>query len=214
VVNILYGALCAMSQKDLKYIVAYSSVSHMGVVMLGAATLNPTGWNGAVYQMFAHGIMTALLFALVGLVYERAHTRAIAKMGGFGTVMPGVAAFFTLACLSSLGLPGTAGFAAELLVFLGAWQGAHAWWAVPAIIGAFVTAVYVLRASRTIFWGPGPSGDFHDLGDARTTEWAAPIILGSAIVLFGLWPRLLLGLIDVTSGSRLAALGAVIGRLP
>lgn len=216
VVNVLYGALCAMSQRDLKYIVAYSSVSHMGIVMLGAATLNPTGWNGAVFQMFAHGIMTGLLFALVGLVYERAHTRLIAQMGGFGAVMPGMAAFFTLACLSSLGLPGTAGFAAELLVFLGAWQGAHSWWAVPAIIGAFVTAVYVLRASRAIFWGPGPSAEHHDLHDARKTEWAAPVILGSAIVLFGVWPRLLLGLIDVASGAYVSAFGAVseMARLP
>jgi NADH-quinone oxidoreductase subunit M len=196
VINIVYGAFCAMGQKDLKYVVAYSSVSHMGVVMLGAATLNPTGWNGAVFQMFAHGVMTALLFALVGLVYERAHTRAIARMGGFGAVMPGIAAFFTLACLSSLGLPGTAGFAAELLVFLGAWQSAHAWWAVPAVVGAFVTAVYALRASRAIFWGPGPSADFHDLRDARATEWAAPVLLGAAILVFGIWPRLLLALID------------------
>ncbi len=214
VVNILYGALCAMGQRDLKYIVAYSSVSHMGVVMLGAATLNPTGWNGAVFQMFAHGVMTALLFALVGLVYERAHTRTVARMGGFGGVMPGVAAFFTLACLSSLGLPGTAGFASELLVFLGAWKGAHAWWAIPAIVGAFVTAVYVLRATRAIFWGPGPSAEYHELRDARATEWAAPVILGSAIIVFGVWPRLLLGLIDVASATHLGALGTVIGRLP
>jgi NADH-quinone oxidoreductase subunit M len=211
VVNILYGALCAMSQRDLKYVVAYSSVSHMGVVMLGAATLNPTGWNGAVFQMFAHGVMTGLLFALVGLVYERAHTRAIASMGGFGAVMPGVATFFTLACLSSLGLPGTAGFAAELMVFLGAWRGAHAWWAVPAILGAFVTAIYVLRATRMIFWGPGPSADFHELHDARRAEWAAPIMLGTAIVLFGVWPRLLLDVIDPSTGDYLHAL---LARVP
>jgi len=203
VVNILYGALCATAQKDMKYIVAYSSVSHMGIVMLGAATLGPTGWDGAVFQMFAHGVMTALLFALVGMIYEQAHTREVARMGGFGTIMPGVAAFFTVACLSSLGLPGTAGFAAELMVFIGAWTSAHAWWALPAILGAFVTAVYVLRASRMIFWGPGPSADFHELHDARRTEWVAPIILGTAIVLFGMWPRLLTDLIDVTTTAHL-----------
>ena len=186
----------------------------MGVVMLGAATLNSTAWNGAIFQMFAHGVMTALLFSLVGLVYERAHTRVIATMGGFGTVMPGVATFFTLACLSSLGLPGTAGFAAELMVFLGAWRSAHAWWTIPAILGAFVTAIYVLRASRAIFWGPGPSERYHDLHDARGVEWAAPILLASAIVVFGVWPRLLLDLIDPSTGSYLGVLTSAIARLP
>jgi NADH-quinone oxidoreductase subunit M len=195
-VNVLYGAFCAMSQKDLKYIIAYSSVSHMGVVMLGAATLTPEGWNGAVFQMVAHGIMTGLFFALVGLVYERAHTRSIPKMGGFATVMPGVAAFFTLACLSSLGLPGTAGFVSEFLVFLAAWRSGHAMWAIPGVLGAFVTAVYVLKATRAIFWGPGPAEQFHALSDARRTEWAAPVVLGTCLLLFGLWPRLILDHID------------------
>ncbi len=196
VINIVYGAFSAMSQTDLKYIIAYSSVSHMGVVMLGAATLTPAGWNGAVYQMFAHGVMTGLFFALVGLVYERAHSRAILEMGGFAKSMPIVAVFFTLAGLSSLGLPGTAGFVAEFLVFLGAFQSAHWWWAIPAILGAFVTAVYVLRAVRRVFWGPGPSSRFEHLADARGTELGALFILGGAIVLFGSWPRLVLDFVD------------------
>ena len=203
VINVLYGAMCAASQTDLKYIVAYSSVSHMGVVMLGAATMTATGWNGAVYQMFAHGIMTGLFFALVGLVYERAHTRAIAKMGGFAHRMPAVAAFFTLACLSSLGLPGTAGFVAEFLVFAGAAKGHQAWWAIPGVLGAFVTAVYVLRACKNIFWGPPPQGEFAHLEDARRTEWAAPVVLGACLVLFGFWPRFLLDFIDVASQAYL-----------
>jgi NADH-quinone oxidoreductase subunit M len=202
--NVIYGAFCAMSQTDLKYIVAYSSVSHMGVVMLGAATLTPAGWDGAVFQMVAHGIMTALLFALVGLVYERAHTRAVANMGGFATVMPAVAAFFTLACLSSLGLPGTAGFVSEFLVFLGAWQSGHLAWAIPGILGAFVTAVYVLKATRAIFWGPGPSEPFAHLEDARTTEWGALVLLGTGLVVLGVWPRLLLDPIDPGSVAHLA----------
>src|SRR2546427_8016609 len=95
-VNIVYGALSAMAQTDLKYVVAYSSVSHMGIVMLGAATLTETGLNGSVFQMFAHGVMTGLFFALVGLVYEKAHSREIGKMGGFGAVMPAVATAFTV----------------------------------------------------------------------------------------------------------------------
>lgn len=204
-VNVLYGAFCAMSQKDLKYIVAYSSVSHMGVVMLGAATLTVEGWNGAVFQMFAHGIMTGLFFALVGLVYERAHTRSVPKMGGFAVVMPGVAAFFTLACLSSLGLPGTAGFVSEFLVFLGAWKAEHYFWAVPGVLGAFVTAIYVLKATRAIFWGPGPNHDYHELSEARGTEWGAPILLGACLVLFGFWPRVLLDHIDPGTHQHLSA---------
>ena len=196
IINIVYGAMSAMSQKDLKYVIAYSSVSHMGIVMLGLATLTTAGLNGAVYQMFAHGVMTGLFFALVGLVYERAHTRDIPSMGGFANKMPVVAVFFTLAGLSSLGLPGTAGFVAEFLVFLGAAQGAYAWWAVPAVIGAFVTAIYVLRAVRNIFWGEGPSDRFHGMKDAHGTELLALALLGTAIVLFGCWPRLVLDFVD------------------
>ena len=137
-INIVYGALSAMAQTDLKYVIAYSSVSHMGVVMLGAATLTEVGLNGSVYQMFAHGVMTGLFFALVGLVYEKAHSREIFKMGGFARSMPGIATAFTIAGLSSLGLPGTAGFVAEFLTFLGAWQSSHSWWLFPAVIGAYL----------------------------------------------------------------------------
>ena len=217
VVNVVYGAMSALSQKDLKYIIAYSSVSHMGVVMLGAATLTQSGWNGAVYQMFAHGIMTGLFFALVGHIYERAHSREVAKMGGFATVMPGVAAFFTLAGLSSLGLPGTAGFVAEFLVFAGGWQSPRPWWSICGVIGAFVTAVYVLRVSRAVFFGDGPSDHFHDLRDVRKIEWAPLWILGGTLLLCGIWPRLLLDFIDPTTTNYLRmALGSVlpVGVLP
>lgn len=199
VINIIYGALSAMSQTDLKYIIAYSSVSHMGVVMLGAATGTVLGWNGAVFQMVAHGVMTGLFFALVGLVYERAHTRSIPRMGGFAARMPVIATFFTLAGLSSLGLPGTAGFVSEFLVFVSAFQHEHYWWAYPAIAGAFVTAVYVLRATRQIFWGVDVSAEFHDIRDARRSELGALVLLGSAIVILGCWPRLMLDYIDIAT---------------
>ena len=211
VINIIYGALSAMSQKDLKYIIAYSSVSHMGVVMLGAATLTVNGWNGAIYQMFAHGIMTGLFFALVGVVYGRAHSRWVPSMGGFSAVMPFSAALFTLAGLSSLGMPGTAGFVAEFLVFVGAWQGATPWWAVFGLIGAVLTAVYVLRAARTIFLGPGPSETFTDLSPTQGTERIGLWILGVSLVLFGVWPNLLLYFID---GTTMEYLPIVLGGAP
>ena len=203
VINVVWGALSAAGQTDLKYVVAYSSVSHMGIVLLGAATLTTAGWNGAVFQMVAHGVMTGLFFALVGLIYERAHHREIFEMGGFASKMPAVAVFFTLAGLSSLGLPALAGFAAELLVFVGAWQSASPWWAIPAILGAFITALYVLRAVRAIFWGEGPPPGTDDLRDAEGTELVALVLLGGCLVLFGVAPDLLVQYIDVATSEWL-----------
>ncbi len=202
-VNIVYGALSAMAQRDLKYVIAYSSVSHMGIVMLGAATLTEAGLNGAVFQMFAHGIMTGLFFALVGLVYEKAHSREIFRLGGFGRMMPGIATAFTIAGLSSLGLPATAGFVAELMTFLGASQSAHPWWLFPAVAGTFLTAVYVLRVTKQIFWGP-PAPGFHDLPDARGPEWVALVILSFVLLLFGLLPGLAVNPVDTATVPLLA----------
>jgi len=191
VINIVYGAIAAGWQTDIKYLIAYSSVSHMGIVMLGMATLTEPGVAGSVFQMVAHGIMTALLFTLVNMVYDKSHVRDMTRMGGFGHVQPGIAAFFVLAGLSSLGLPGLAGFVAEFLVFLGAWSSAHPWWVLPAVLGAFVTAVYVLRAVNRIYLGP-PNERFPDLGDARGVEWVTLVVLGGLLVVFGIYPRLLL----------------------
>jgi NADH-quinone oxidoreductase subunit M len=202
-INVVYGALSAMAQGDLKYVIAYSSVSHMGLVMLGAATLTEAGLNGSVFQMFAHGIMTGLFFALVGLVYEKAHSREIGKMGGFGRVMPGVATAFTIGGLSSLGLPATAGFVAELLTFMGAWASDHRWWLVPAVAGTFLTAVYVLRVTKSIFWGP-PSPHFEHLEDARGPEWVALCVLVAVLIVFGMAPGIALGPVDTATVPLLA----------
>jgi NADH-quinone oxidoreductase subunit M len=175
----------------------------MGIVMLGAATLTEAGLNGSVFQMFAHGVMTGLFFALVGLVYEKSHSREIGKMGGFGKVMPGIATAFTIGGLSSLGLPATAGFVAELLTFLGSWRSAHSWWLYPAVAGTFLTAVYVLRVVKQIFWGP-PSPHFHDLVDARGPEWVALVMLVAVLVLFGMVPGLAIAPIDTATVPLLA----------
>ena len=207
-INIVYGALSAMAQVDLKYVIAYSSVSHMGVVMLGAATLTESGLNGSVFQMFAHGIMTGLFFALVGLVYEKAHSREIFRMGGFGKMMPGIATAFTIGGLSSLGLPATAGFVAEFLTFLGAWQSRYSWWLFPGVIGAFLTSIYVLRVTKQIFWGP-PAADphFHGLPDARGPEWVALVILVFTLVLFGVAPGIAIDPVDTATVPLLGRLG-------
>jgi NADH-quinone oxidoreductase subunit M len=204
-INVVYGALSAMAQTDLKYVIAYSSVSHMGLVMLGAATLTEAGLNGSVFQMFAHGVMTGLFFALVGLVYEKAHSREIPKMGGFGLVMPGIATAFTVGSLSSLGLPATSGFVAELLTFLGAWRSDHPWWLFPAVAGTFLTAIYVLRVAKQIFWGP-PSPHFDHLVDAQGPEWVALVVLVIVIVVFGMVPGLALALVDTATVPLLARL--------
>jgi NADH-quinone oxidoreductase subunit M len=206
-INVVYGALSAMAQTDLKYVIAYSSVSHMGLVMLGAATLTEAGLNGSVFQMFAHGVMTGLFFALVGLVYEKAHSREIFKMGGFGRVMPGIATAFTIGGLSSLGLPATAGFVAEILTFMGAWRSDYRWWLFPAIVGTLLTAVYVLRVVRQIFWGPrSEDPHFQHLPDAVGTEWAALGILVFVLVLFGIAPSLAVGPVDTATAPLLQRL--------
>ncbi len=206
VINIIYGALGAGWQKDIKYLIAYSSVSHMGIVMLGMATLNEAGITGSVYQMVAHGIMTALFFTLVNLVYNISHVRDMTAMGGYAHRMPGIATFFVIAGLSSLGLPGLAGFVAELLVFLGAWSSAHPWWLVPSVFGAFITALYVLRAVRTIFLGPDPGAEI-ELRDARGTEWLSFVILSGALVALGVWPRLILQTLNAGVSDLLLRLG-------
>jgi NADH-quinone oxidoreductase subunit M len=209
VINVVYGALSAMAQTDLKYVIAYSSVSHMGLVLLGAATLTQPGLNGSVFQMFAHGIMTGLFFALVGLVYEKAHTRDLHRMGGFGRRMPGVAAAFTLGSLSSLGLPGLSGFVAEILTFLGAWQSAHRWWLFPAVAGTFLTAIYVLRAAKQIFWGPLHAGEHGALPDATGPEWVSLVVLSACLILFGMVPALVLSRIDPAVVALLDRLGVL-----
>ncbi len=197
IINIVYGAFGAMWQNDLKYVVAYSSVSHMGIVMLGVAATNEMGLSGSVFQMFSHGIMTGLLFALVGLIYEKAHSRDIPSMGGFANKMPGIATFFLIGALTSLGLPGLSGFVAEFLVFLGAWKSPISWWLIPAVIGAFITAIYILRASKRIFFGAYKNRNHQSLIDATGYEWIAPIILSGTLIAFGIYPKLLLDPINV-----------------
>ena len=159
-VNVIYGAISAMAQQDLKYVVGYSSVSHMGYVLMGIATLHPLGVGGAVLQMFSHGIMTALFFAMVGVIYDRAHIRDINVLGGLSKRMGKTAVLFAVAGLASLGLPGLSGFVAEFLVFVGVFQ-EYLPLAVLAVVGAGITAVYIfcgcwprLSLGR---WTPGGS---------------------------------------------------------
>ena len=197
-VNVLYGAISAMAQQDLKYVVGYSSISHMGYVLMGIATLHPLGVGGAVLQMFSHGIMTALFFALVGFIYDRAHTRDIRVLEGLSRRMGFTASFFAVAGLASLGLPGLSGFVAEFLVFVGAFK-TYLPLAVLAIIGAAITAVYILRLLAKVFFGP-ISPQWEHLKDASRIEIGATAMLAFVLLFVGVWPSPLMDVIN--SGVR------------
>ncbi len=194
IINVVYGAVAAMGQRDLKYVVGYSSVSHMGYVLVGFATLNSFGLSGAVLQMFSHGIMTALLFALVGAIYDRAHVRDIGILEGLTKRMPLTSAFFAVAGLTSLGLPGLSGFVAELMVFIGAFRD-YPIIGMLGIIGAAITAVYILRLLGKVFFGP-ISPQWARLTDATRLEGFSMAILVAFLVGVGLYPRPWMDLIN------------------
>jgi NADH-quinone oxidoreductase subunit M len=185
-INIVYGALSAVAQRDMKYIVAYSSVSHMGIVLLGIASGNSIGFSGSVLQMFSHGVMTGLFFGLVGMTYGRTHTRIITEMRGLAKKMPAIAAFFVLTCFCSLGLPLFSGFVAEITVFFGAFR-TYPVITVIAIVSIIITAFYVLRMVQIVFFGP-EDPRYAGLKDANKMEFSALAILMFFIIAVGVYP--------------------------
>ncbi|PIQ84574.1 MAG: NADH-quinone oxidoreductase subunit M [Candidatus Omnitrophica bacterium CG11_big_fil_rev_8_21_14_0_20_63_9] len=198
VMNIIYGGFVAMAQKDLKLTIGYSSSSHMGYVLLGIACLTPLALDGAVLLMFAHGLMTALAFALVGHVYDQTHTRYLPDLGGLAHQLPFIATCGVIAAMASSGLPGFANFVAELLVFLGGWDRYPAA-IVCGVFGVVITAVYMLRLVRGTFFGPRKPVFTH-VQDTRTLFARLPyVILVSALLFVGCWPQPLLRLIDASS---------------
>ena len=209
-VNVVYGAFIAMVQTDLKYVIGYSSVSHMGLVMLGLATMSKNGFVGAGLQMFSHGVMTALFFASVGMVYDRAHTREIPKLGGMSKEMPFVAVAFIIGGLVSMGMPGFSGFIAEFPIFMGLWTSGqspintnwpYAAWVAPmmAIIAAVsivVTASYIIRIIRQVFFGELPA-EFHGhIGDVQAIDKIALLVLVVIMVSMGVFPQLIVPLVE------------------
>jgi len=185
-INVVYGAVSAMAQRDFKYMVGYSSVSHMGYVLMGLATLNSIGVNGAVLQMFSHGVMTALMFAMVGAVYDQAHVRDMSVFGGLANKMPRFTAFFAIAGLASLGLPGLSGFVAEFHIFVGTFKTYPVFGAL-AIFGAAITATYILRMLSMAFFGPF-NEKWAKLVEMSRWEQAAGAILIFFMLFMGLWP--------------------------
>jgi NADH-quinone oxidoreductase subunit M len=197
-IAILYGAFATMMQKDLKYINAYSSVSHCGFVLLGIGMLTKTGMTGAVMQMVSHGLMTALFFAVIGMIYERTHTRQVGEMGGLLKVMPFITTVLFIVGLCSLGLPGLSGFVAEMTIFMGSWEHTdmfHRIATIAACMSIVVTAVYILRAIGKVAMGPLTVG-YESLKDAKWNEKLAAIVLIAGILAIGLAPFWLNNLIS------------------
>jgi NADH-quinone oxidoreductase subunit M len=190
-IAILYGAFATMMQKDLKYINAYSSVSHVGFSLLGIGMLTQTAITGSLMQMVSHGLMTALFFAVIGMIYDRTHTRMVAEMGGLMKVMPFIATIFFIVGLCSLGLPGLSGFVAEMTVLMGSWQNNDAFHRVATIAAAMsivVTAVYILRAIAQTAMGPIKNTAYLQLKDAAWNEKLAAVLLVAAILSIGIVP--------------------------
>lgn len=194
--GMLYGGLLAWRQSDLKAMVAYSSVSHMGIVLLGIATLNETGITGAVLQMTAHGLIAGAMFLLVGLLYERTHTRNIQDYSSLVQVMPRFALFMTLTLLAAMGLPGSVGFIAELHTLIGGfqqWSGLMLFFS----MGILISAAYAIRTIGLLFTGP-VKPQMQQIADLKTPEILAAGLLAAGIVLFGLLPAPLIELSAAT----------------
>ena len=195
-INIIYGAFCAMAQKDLKKLVAYSSISHMGFVMLGMSALTDAGMNGAVFQMFNHGTITAMLFLLVGVIYDRAHHRDISGFGGLANVMPRYLGIFSFAFFASLGLPGLSGFISEVMVLVGAFP---VWrtFTIISVFGIIITAAYLLWTLQRIFFG-ATNPKYEGIADINARELFTLVPLAVIILFLGIWPHPVLNLMNTS----------------
>ena len=195
--GIVYGAFVGLAQTDLKYVIGYSSVSHMGIVGLGLATVTVDGLNGAVFQMFAHGVMTALLFSAVGYIYDKTHTKMIPELGGMSRTMPVASGYFIVAALAGIGVPCLASFWAELLVFIAAFK-TYPIRGALAICGLVVSALFMLRVVQRTFYGEKRE-EFDHLPDVSFGLGIPRMILVAVIVFFGLFPSVMLDVIQVAS---------------
>ena len=214
VIGIVYGALVALAQTDFKFVIGYSSVSHMGFVLLGLMTLNQIGMTGAVLQMFSHGILAGLLFAIVGrIVYNRTHTRQLAELEGMhlSKRLPFAAWAFVVAGMASMGLPGFSGFVAEFQILVGSWK-ANVWWTGAAGIGIVVGVAYTWRALQKAFFSDAPPArhlheEGHELAAMTWPEVTGVVMLAGVSLAVGLYPRILLDTIEPAVQALLAGTG-------
>jgi NADH-quinone oxidoreductase subunit M len=202
-VNVVYGAFIASVQNDFKYVIGFSSVSHMGLVAMGFATLNRQGMLGAGVQMFSHGVMTALFFAVVGMIYDQAHTREIPNLGGFRKVMPLVAIAFIVGGLVSMGMPGFSGFIAEFPIFMGLWNGdpsslwnGYGWIAIIAAISIVITASYIIRIIGKVFFGQLPAEFDGHVHDVNALDKVAVVFLSAIMIVVGVYPKIIVPLVQ------------------
>ena len=205
-VNVIYGAFIASVQTDFKYVIGFSSVSHMGLVLLGFATLNRQGLTGAGLQMFSHGVMTALFFAVVGMVYDRAHTREIPKLGGFLKVMPLVALAFIVGGLVSMGMPGLSGFVAEFPIFLGLWK-VQPVIAIIIALGIVITASYIMRVVRGVFFGKMPQEFEGHIPSINLFDKVALVLLAGILIVVGVYPAVIAPMVQSGADAVLRVVG-------
>lgn len=206
-VSVLYGAFITLRQTDVKRLIAYSSVSHMGLVMLGIGALGKTSIMGATYQMLAHGVITGLLFVTVGLMYDRTHTREISRLGGLARQMPLIATGMTFAGFASLGLPALGGFIAEITVFLGSFQ-KYEWAVLMAILGAVLSAGYILWMLQRVMYGPVRHEWDSIVDEQHWWEHSAVLGLSALIVLLGIYPALMMDMIGPAIDPIMARLAS------
>jgi len=213
VINIVYGAILAMVQKDFKLVLAYSSISHMGIVLLGLAAFNVSGLQGAVFQLISHGLISALMFLLVGSIYERTQTTQLDQLGGLASSIPFISGILLVAGMASLGLPGLSGFISEFLAFLGLFE-THRVYAIVGTLGIIFTAVYVLRGVMNITFGPKqPNLQLQGMRDARLIEAVPMITLVAFILLLGVYPSVLSQPLQQTIGSLDQLIHSVAGKI-
>lgn len=221
-INVVYGAFIAFRQRDFKYVIGFSSVSHMGLVSMGWASMNIIGMTGAGLQMFSHGAMTALFFGCVGMVYDRAHTRDIPSLGGFVKRMPWVAVAFIIGGLTSMGMPGLSGFIAEFPIFQGMWAASenvsltigsftltnyYSVIVVIAALGIVITAAYVLRVTTQVFFGDFKDELYPEVGDIAITDRIILILLGTPLIILGVYPTIMAPMLESGLKPVLALLG-------
>jgi len=207
-IAVVYGAFIAFMQDDMKYMIGFSSVSHMGLVMLGLSTLNKTGLTGAGVQMFSHGVMTALFFAVTGMIYDRAHTRQISELGGMGKIMPFAAVGFIIGGLVSMGMPAFSGFVAEFPIFMGVWQ-IQPWVAILASISIVITAAYIMRNIRDVFFRPMPENLEGHITDVNVLDKVAIVTVCILMIAIGLVPGLMVPMVQTGVENILRLLGGV-----
>lgn len=205
-VNVVYGAFIASVQSDFKYVIGFSSVSHMGLVLMGFATLNADGMLGAGIQMFSHGVMTALFFAVVGMVYDRAHTREIPQLGGFRVAMPLVAIAFIIGGLVSMGMPGFSGFVAEFPIFMGLWR-SYPIIAIIAAISIVITASYIIRIVGQVFFGNMPEKFEGHITSITQLDKVALVFLSAVLILVGIYPPVMVPLVSAGVENVLRLIG-------